>query len=158
MTSKEYKFKIDKKNLSYENKILKEDGLKRCRTCFEIKDIQNDYRTYYKKAQNKNYVYSDCICCWDSITNEPSLKRQKRYNLTKEEVKLLMSKDKCQICSYQFKEDKEKHIDHCHDTKFVRGVLCSKCNLGLGHFKDSELRLKSAIAYLRKSKTLQMES
>jgi hypothetical protein len=31
----------------------------------------------------------------------------------------------------------------------VRGLLCSKCNLGIGHFKDKVRYLENAIKYLQ---------
>ena len=39
-------------------------------------------------------------------------------------------------------------VDHCHNSKAVRGLLCSACNSGIGYFKDSPSRLASAISYL----------
>jgi hypothetical protein len=40
------------------------------------------------------------------------------------------------------------HQDHNHSNGLPRGVLCFRCNVGLGSFKDDPSRLKSAIEYL----------
>lgn len=40
------------------------------------------------------------------------------------------------------------HVDHCHDTGAVRGLLCSACNIGIGNLGDSAERLLIAADYL----------
>jgi hypothetical protein len=41
-------------------------------------------------------------------------------------------------------------VDHCHESKEIRGLLCTNCNKGIGHLKDSIELLASAITYLSK--------
>jgi hypothetical protein len=41
------------------------------------------------------------------------------------------------------------HVDHCHETNKIRGLLCGGCNIGLGHFYEDPARLQKAIEYLQ---------
>ena len=49
----------------------------------------------------------------------------------------------CAICG-----DEGTQVDHCHSTGEIRGVLCRKCNMGIGHFRDNPALLLSAVEYL----------
>lgn len=41
------------------------------------------------------------------------------------------------------------HVDHCHETGQIRGLLCHRCNLALGHMRDRVDLLRKAIDYLQ---------
>jgi len=60
----------------------------------------------------------------------------KKYNLSHDEwVELWEIQDgRCVICGKQFKTPSDACIDHNHETKKVRGLLCRECNLGIGFF------------------------
>ena len=61
---------------------------------------------------------------------------------------------KCRICgSTEISERngtrKTLAVDHDHETKKVRGLLCESCNLGLGKFRDNISILECALKYLK---------
>lgn len=61
----------------------------------------------------------------------------------------------CAICRNPFSDipgPNGLHVDHCHTTGAVRGLLCSKCNTGLGKFRDTPEYLRAAADYLDKSR------
>ncbi len=45
-------------------------------------------------------------------------------------------------------------VDHCHDTGKVRGLLCKRCNTGIGAFEEDPKLMQAAIRYVRRHKTL----
>jgi hypothetical protein len=73
------------------------------------------------------------------------------YGITIEEYEnLLISQNhKCAICGADKPGGRGRwHIDHNHETQQVRGILCHKCNVGLGHFNDNTNLLHKALNYL----------
>lgn len=59
---------------------------------------------------------------------------------------------KCEACGKQQSKPGQMHVDHCHATGEVRGILCFNCNAALGHVGDSIERLHSLVAYLETKK------
>jgi len=121
------------------HKYAKIDGhLNQCSVC------RNKYQSDYGKknrVRRREYVRFH--------SRKHVLKKQ--YKLTIEDYTNLYNSQggKCAIC------DKEialmahsTHVDHCHISGKVRGVLCRLCNQGLGSFKDNEESLRKAINYL----------
>lgn len=79
--------------------------------------------------------------------------RLTKYGLSEEEyVRLQESQQgKCYICPtipHGKSKGNSLNIDHDHDTGEVRKLLCSPCNMALGHFKDDIGIIEKAIAYL----------
>ena len=77
----------------------------------------------------------------------------RNYGLCKEDFERILAEQegKCVICGFEFTEECKStrpHVDHCHDSGEVRGLLCGNCNAGLGQFKDDTQKLQSAIEYL----------
>lgn len=72
--------------------------------------------------------------------------RKRKYGITEEQMqaRLAAQKNLCAICKFPL----PLCVDHCHTSSLVRGLLCSSCNIGLGHFKDDPVRLQAAIEYL----------
>lgn len=61
--------------------------------------------------------------------------------------------ESCAICKiHQSQLNYLLVVDHCHTTNKIRGLLCRKCNVAIGSFKDNIEVIMSAIYYLEKSK------
>lgn len=73
---------------------------------------------------------------------------QLRYGITEGEFDMLVRRQggACAIC----RKRPAGHVDHCHRTQKVRGVLCFSCNRGLGKFRDSSRLMNRAIRYLNR--------
>lgn len=81
--------------------------------------------------------------------------RKDKYGITPAQFKILMCAQNfgCAICGKPETKNingkvVELAVDHDHETKRVRGLLCSNCNIALGSFLESKEILKKAILYL----------
>lgn len=77
--------------------------------------------------------------------------RLKNYGITTAEHATILERQggRCAICA---KAQKERLVvDHCHNSKKVRGLLCKRCNSGLGFLGDSIDGLRAAAAYLERA-------
>lgn len=54
----------------------------------------------------------------------------------------------CAICEGQFASATTTHIDHCHGTGIVRGILCHKCNTGIGWMEKNPRLLSKVFSYI----------
>lgn len=56
---------------------------------------------------------------------------------------------RCAICNRSAAHEDALHVDHDHKTKKVRGLLCSRCNQGIGLLREDPDIMLAAIDYLR---------
>jgi len=109
---------------------------KHCKVELPLHQFHNDRRT-----PNGSYaVCKDCRSKYRRLINIP----QKQYD------QILQSQNnQCAICGTDAKEFKTAlNVDHDWKTNKIRGLLCTNCNMGLGHFKDSPTNLNQAVGYL----------
>lgn len=110
----------------------------RCKDCTAkqatewVANNQERYRTIYRRGNHKANL-------------------RLRYGLTVDEFDELWAQTDglCAICRKPESRGRRLSLDHDHATGEVRGFLCSKCNLLLGHVSDDADRLTRAAQYLR---------
>lgn len=73
-----------------------------------------------------------------------------KYGLTPKTWNALFESQgrRCAICRIEENGAKRFHVDHCHDTGVVRGILCTKCNIGIGALRDDSDLVMRAFLYL----------
>lgn len=118
---------------------------KKCSRCKLIKPI----RGFYKWALGHDNLQNWCRSC---AKEQNLIKSLNKFDLSLDEYDQLQ-KDQNRLCGICFVEEgKTLCIDHDHITNKVRGLLCSKCNRGLGLLGDSIESIKSTLKYLEKCK------
>lgn len=84
----------------------------------------------------------------DKLEYQRAASRRSVHGISMDEGCVVESIDRCYICDVPV-SGKNKCLDHCHQSGDIRGVLCRKCNVGIGMFDDSVERMLSAVEYLR---------
>ena len=109
----------------------------------KCKDCHNQYvreKWYPANAEKQKRSASE----WKK--KNPAKVLSVRYNVDIEVVEDILEKSdgKCQICG----QKKALHLDHCHSTGKVRGLLCLGCNTLLGRLGDTDEKIREKTAVL----------
>jgi hypothetical protein len=77
-------------------------------------------------------------------------KKLKAYGLTPADYENMLATQNggCNICRKAPATGRRLHVDHCHKTGRVRGLLCFRCNFGLSFFGDDVATVERALAHL----------
>jgi hypothetical protein len=118
-------------------------GHKLCRTCGEIKP----HGEWHRNATASDGLSTRCKACRAIQGREGHLKRH--YGMTEAERDEMIASQMglCVICL----KAPAVHVDHCHETGRVRGVLCFNCNSAIGKLGDDPDAVRRAAAYLEGS-------
>lgn len=138
------KDKNDKSGFTYQCKV--------CRSIKQKEWVKNNPEKV-KQTNDRNKAKRKTF--YTSPKGKESSRRahlKRKFGITLEDFnKMLQIQDNCcAICGGT--ETHDKHgvlaVDHCHTTGKIRGLLCFKCNGGLGFFNDNKTSLINAIKYL----------
>ena len=130
---------------------------KRCKRCGEVKPISD----FGKNGSYKDGLQALCVICIRTRSkgyrDTPENRRKNRerslrwrFGITSGHYQWMLESQGgvCAICGKPPTGKHAFHVDHCHDTGDIRGLLCSTCNTGIGGLKDDPNLLRAAIAYL----------
>ncbi|GGS02149.1 recombination endonuclease VII [Streptomyces aureoverticillatus] len=115
-------------------------GYKRCRGCDEVKP----HSEWHRYTNASDGLSTRCKACRATEGRYGHLKRQ--YGLTEAERDEMIAAQKglCVICL----KAPPAHVDHCHKTGKVRGVLCFNCNTAIGLLAEDTDAMSRAADYL----------
>lgn len=133
---------------------------KRCACCGQEKDR----KSFHADNRGMDGLQRVCKQCTSERDDGRSFARRasqllKEYGITLKGYEDLLASQGgvCAICKnppqldQKYKNNRILHVDHCHDTGVVRGLLCHDCNRALGSFGDSLGRVQAAARYLEEA-------
>jgi Autographiviridae endonuclease VII len=114
--------------------------LKLCIKCNQSKDLK-EFGIQSIKPDGLNSYCKSCM---------QTYQLKYKYNISSEQYEQMFADQeyRCKICEIE-PTNAVLFVDHCHDTGKIRGLICSPCNLALGHLKDSAWLCERAAKYLR---------
>ena len=122
--------------------------------CHRCKIKANGDTYYSRNTEKVRRKTSEYQRNHPEMRNKKNLKHTlKKFNLTIDDYnKMFKEQDgRCGCCGkHQSELEKRLHIDHCHDTDKVRGLLCWECNASIGKLGDNLDGVLKAVSYLEK--------
>lgn len=133
-----------------------EEQLKRCTKCGLTKPL-NQFVKHKNRPDGFDY---NCKTCHNAARRDEYKHNRNRnresmfkykYGINWNDYRRMWIQQKgcCAICGiYQSELKRALCVDHNHKTGQVRGLLCNKCNKGIGIFNDDTTILQAAIKYI----------
>ncbi|MFC9606544.1 endonuclease VII domain-containing protein [Streptomyces niveus] len=115
-------------------------GHKRCPQCGEVKP----HSEWEQNGTTSDGYASYCRPCRATRNQKSYFKRKYGITMAQRDEMISSQMGICVICL----SAPAAHVDHCHETGRVRGVLCFNCNSAIGKLGDDPDTLRRATAYL----------
>ena len=129
----ENKEKLNKKHKEY-REANKEAFKKRHKENYEKNKEKRKEQARLYRLENKEKI---SISKKKAYNTEKGIKQNriqgwKRIGIVcdyEEIYNIYINTHKCNYCNKDFKNDKNRNLDHNHDTGMIRGILCMSCNV-----------------------------
>lgn len=149
--------------LRYNFLMTEGESTKTCSVCLETKPVEDFYRQSTKPEHP--YYERRLGRCKECVIKQNGDRQRKTYDpdkfrrwylkatfgITVEDYERMAEEQggTCAICDGPpGGRHGRLHVDHCHETGRVRGLLCDACNRGMGYLGDSAAHLTRAAQYL----------
>ena len=146
-----------KKSMFHKDPRIKRDGYRGiCKVCHNGEAAEwrrNNKAKVYEMQKSWASRNRDKIKSYKNPTVEKNTRLKRLYNITMEDYNNIFRSQNgsCAICGgVNTKTNKNLHVDHDHSGGDIRGLLCSRCNLALGMYRDSIEIHQSALTYLQR--------
>lgn len=144
---------------------MKTDGMKTCRRCHTTKPLEDYYLRAGRAGRPKR---RETICKACNLAAQKKYKSTdrgaevgwalnlKKYGMTPESYAALLHAQGgvCAICRKPERTLGKRGkiirlaVDHCHESRRIRGLLCVTCNTALGKLGDEPVLATRAALYL----------
>ncbi len=149
------KCKLEKLETEFIKRSRSTDGLASwCKACTrKLSKKLYDSNLERERARGRSRPFTDELKATRqryAVRNKEKIRIKhiiRKYGISAEKYEQMISSQNgcCALCS---EKAESLVIDHNHKTGKVRALLCHKCNLGLGQFRESPETLIKAIQYL----------
>ncbi len=129
--------------------VRETDVTKTCLCCGKIKQLH----AFHFKCNGRKFATTYCCTCISKKQKGQDLSHL--YGITLYQYDLMLEKQGggCKICGKKTPKGQGRfHVDHCHKTGKIRGLLCQHCNIMLGLGCDDPKILIAAAHYLNDSR------
>lgn len=102
-----------------------------------------EYQAKYRSKEENRKKHNESAKISHKKNRHKHINKLRDYHLKKnygisleDKIKMIESQEgRCKICNNEFTSTRSTHVDHCHNTGKIRGILCHICNTKLAWYE-----------------------